>query len=134
MTIDEKISTEKVRHQRVIKELRELLAVYQNDNDNYRVDRNINQAVSSGFNADNIAAYEDSRKNINPYAEQVKDLQENEDVSTNVPFRNGLFLSIATSYAISKNIKTFKILFLFFFLLLCLRSFLVTIFFFILLY
>ena len=40
------------------------------------------------------------------YDEQVKDLKENENVSTNVPFRNGLLLSIAASYAISKNIET----------------------------
>ena len=40
------------------------------------------------------------------YDEQVKELKEDEDVSTNVPFRNGLLLSIACSYAISKNIKT----------------------------
>jgi len=39
------------------------------------------------------------------YDLQVKDLKEDEDVSTNVPFRNGLLLSIACSYAISKNIK-----------------------------
>ena len=40
------------------------------------------------------------------YDEQVKDLKDGEDVSTNVPFRNGLLLSIAASYAISKNVNT----------------------------
>ncbi len=38
------------------------------------------------------------------YEEQMKLKKEDEDVSTNVPFRNGLLLSIATSVAISKKI------------------------------
>lgn len=38
------------------------------------------------------------------YDEQYKNLKEGEDVSTNVPFRNGLMLSVCTTYAISKNI------------------------------
>lgn len=39
------------------------------------------------------------------YDEQVKKISNNENVSTNVPFRNGLFLSICASYAINNDIK-----------------------------
>lgn len=38
------------------------------------------------------------------YDEQYKKLKDNENVSTNVPYRNGVMLSICASYAISKNI------------------------------
>jgi 7-cyano-7-deazaguanine synthase len=39
------------------------------------------------------------------FEEQFKELKRNEDVSTSVPFRNGLMLSIAASIAISMNAK-----------------------------
>lgn len=37
------------------------------------------------------------------YDEQYKKLKNNEDVSTNVPFRNGVLLSICASFALSKK-------------------------------
>lgn len=37
------------------------------------------------------------------YDEQYKKLEKNENVSTNVPFRNGIFLSICAGFAIENN-------------------------------
>jgi len=63
--------------------------------------------ISNIFKFSDSSMLKTSNKNIPhiSYDEQYKNLKNNEDVSTNVPFRNGVMLSISTAYAISKNIS-----------------------------
>lgn len=70
----------------------------------YKV-RNITMDLSNIYNFSNCSMLKDSTEKIpiETYDEQVIKLKENEDVKTNVPFRNGLMLSACTSYAISNN-------------------------------
>lgn len=42
---------------------------------------------------------------LEDYNEQIKQVRENKRVSTNVPFRNAIMLSVCVSYAMSKNIN-----------------------------
>ena len=63
--------------------------------------------ITNLFKYSNCSLLENSSREIpkTTYEEQVKEIKDGENVSTNVPYRNGLLLSIAASYAISKNIE-----------------------------
>ena len=68
--------------------------------------KHIKMNICSLFETSNSSMLRHSDREIpkETYDEQVKKLKGNEDVSTNVPFRNGLMLSIAASIALSKKI------------------------------
>ena len=77
MDIDEKIRLEEDRHYEKIKELNDILKMYNNnarENAAY-VDRNVNQAASFGIDPDRIISYEESRQYANPYAKQIEEIK-----------------------------------------------------------
>ena len=86
MTIDQKITDEIARHKKKVQELKDLLEVYNQDNS--YIDRNVNQAVAAGIDADTIVAYEESRRNVNPYAEQIASLKAELDAERELHEKN----------------------------------------------
>lgn len=77
MDIDEKIRLEEDRYYEKIKELNDILKMYNNnarENAAY-VDRNVNQAASFGIDPDRIISYEESRQYSNPYAKQIEEIK-----------------------------------------------------------
>ena len=82
MTIDYQIDKEIERHKERVQQLRDLLKMYQQNNGNYYVERNMDQAINAGINADTIVQYGETRSNLNPYAKQIEDLQKalNEEI------------------------------------------------------
>lgn len=74
--------------------------------DHYGV-KNVVVDITNLFKYSNSSLLKHSEIEIShkTYDEQAKEKLDNEEISSNVPFRNGLFLSIATSIAISKNIQ-----------------------------
>ncbi len=63
--------------------------------------------IKNIFEFSNSSLIKKSNRDIphETYDVQYKKLKENENVSTNVPFRNGVMLSICASFALSKNAK-----------------------------
>ena len=61
--------------------------------------------ISNLFKYSNSSMLKSSSKEIpkETYSKQLKKINENERVSTNVPFRNGLMLSICASYALENG-------------------------------
>lgn len=77
MNIDEKIRLEEDRHYEKIKELNDILKMYNNnvrENAAY-VERNVDQAATFGIDPDRIVSYEESRQYANPYAKQIEDVK-----------------------------------------------------------
>lgn len=77
MDIDEEIRLEANRHYRKIKELKDILDMYNNnarENTAY-VDRNVDQAASYGIEPDRIVSYDESRRHTNPYAAQIEKIE-----------------------------------------------------------
>lgn len=71
----------------------------------YKV-KNVLINVSNLFQYSNSSLLKHSTKKLSydTYEKQIENKNAKDDVGTVVPFRNGLFLSIAASYAISQNI------------------------------
>ncbi len=82
MTIDYQIDKEIERHKGRVQQLRDLLKMYQQNNDNDYVERNMDQAINAGIDSNTIIQYEETRSNLNPYAKQIEDLQKalNEEI------------------------------------------------------
>lgn len=61
--------------------------------------------ISNIFDDANCSLLKKSKIDIpeKKYEEQVKELKDGENVSTNVPFRNGLMLSVCASYAVANG-------------------------------
>lgn len=77
MNIDEKIRLEEDRHYEKIKELNDILIIYNNDvreNAAY-IERNVDQAATFGIDPDRIVSYEESRQYANPYAKKIEDVK-----------------------------------------------------------
>ena len=65
--------------------------------------KNVLLGVSSLFKYSDSSLLNHSSKTLS-HDSYEKQVENNEEVSTVVPFRNGLFLSVAASYALSQNI------------------------------
>ena len=70
----------------------------------YKVEHNIID-IKNIFKDSSSSLIKNSKNDIphESYDDQYKKLKDNEDVSTNVPFRNGVLLSICASYALTKK-------------------------------
>ncbi len=78
MNIDERILQEEDRHYQKIRELEDILRMYESsvrENLLY-TDRIVNQAAMNEINPDRIISYEESRQISNPYEKQIKETKE----------------------------------------------------------
>lgn len=77
MSIDERIESEKSRHYEKIRQLYDILKMYEDNAREYfaSIERNVNQAVNYGISPDRIESYEQSRKETIPYSKQIKEIE-----------------------------------------------------------
>lgn len=77
MDIEEKIKSEYNRHYEKIRQLNDILKMYNASvRDNAAlVERNVNQAAAYGIDPDRIVSYEEARQYENPYAKQIEEIK-----------------------------------------------------------
>lgn len=107
MNIEEKIKSEYNRHYEKIRQLNDILKMYNASvRDNAAlVERNVNQAAAYGIDPDRIVSYEEVRQYENPYAKQIEEIKSSIESENKLHERNISALTIEKQKIEQKRVE-----------------------------